>query len=202
MQSRANFDAVVVGARFGGIYALHGFANSAVGAWDWRPRSDVGGTWYWNRYPGARCDIESLSYSYSVLARAARASGCGPSATPPSPRSCATSTCRRALRVAPDDPVRHPRGRGDVRRGRRRLAGATDGGDTSLRAASWSWRPAACRSQVVRRSPGLESFRGRDLSDQPLAHERVDFTGQRVGVIGTGSSGIQAIPRSPRRPST
>src|SRR5512142_1933510 len=58
-------DVVVVGAGFAGLYALHrlrglGFSTTVIEAAD-----DVGGTWYWNRYPGARCDIESLDYSYS-----------------------------------------------------------------------------------------------------------------------------------------
>src|SRR3954447_4789696 len=63
--SGADFDVIVVGAGFAGLYQLHrlrglGFSVRVLEAGD-----GVGGTWYWNRYPGARCDVESLSYSYS-----------------------------------------------------------------------------------------------------------------------------------------
>ena len=65
MSGVTEIDVVVVGAGFGGLYALHklrglGFRVRAVEA-----GADVGGTWYWNRYPGARCDVESIDYSYS-----------------------------------------------------------------------------------------------------------------------------------------
>lgn len=95
------YDALVVGAGFGGLYALyrlraHGFSCHAFETGD-----DVGGTWYWNRYPGARCDVESLDYCYSFSPSCTR-SGTGPNASPPSPRSCAmpdtsrtVSTCGR-----------------------------------------------------------------------------------------------------------
>ena len=58
-------DALVVGAGFGGLYLLHRFRGAGVSAVAIEAGSDVGGTWYWNRYPGARCDIESMEYSFS-----------------------------------------------------------------------------------------------------------------------------------------
>ena len=57
-------DVVVVGAGFAGMYMLHRARESASRCALSRPGSDVGGTWYWNRYPGARCDVESMEYSY------------------------------------------------------------------------------------------------------------------------------------------
>ena len=58
-------DAVIVGAGFGGMYQLHRFRNMGLTTRVFDKASDVGGTWYWNRYPGARCDVESMAYSYS-----------------------------------------------------------------------------------------------------------------------------------------
>ena len=58
-------DVVVVGAGFSGLYMLHKLRELGLSAVAFETAGDVGGTWYWNRYPGARCDVESMSYSYS-----------------------------------------------------------------------------------------------------------------------------------------
>src|SRR2546429_7762458 len=60
-----SFDAVVVGMGFGGMYMLHRARVAGLRVRGYEAGDDVGGTWYWNRYPGARCDVESLEYSYS-----------------------------------------------------------------------------------------------------------------------------------------
>src|SRR5476651_2144850 len=60
-----NLDAVIIGAGFGGMYMLHRLRGKGFSARVLEAGSDVGGTWYWNRYPGARCDVESVDYSYS-----------------------------------------------------------------------------------------------------------------------------------------
>ena len=59
------FDAIIVGAGFAGLYMLHRLRGMGLTARVYEAGGDVGGTWYWNRYPGARCDVESLAYSYS-----------------------------------------------------------------------------------------------------------------------------------------
>ena len=61
----SHFDAIVVGAGFAGLYMLHCLRGLALSARVYEAGGGVGGTWYWNRYPGARCDIESMQYSYS-----------------------------------------------------------------------------------------------------------------------------------------
>src|ERR1700757_1972373 len=58
-------DATVMGAGFAGFYAVHGAASAGLSVIAIEAAPDVGGTWYWNRYPGARCDVESVDYSYS-----------------------------------------------------------------------------------------------------------------------------------------
>src|SRR5215510_4649477 len=61
----AHYDAVVVGAGFAGLYALHALRQLGLSVRAFEAGDDVGGTWYWNGYPGARCDVESVDYSYS-----------------------------------------------------------------------------------------------------------------------------------------
>ena len=60
-------DVVIIGAGFAGLYMLHKCRGLGLSAHVWEAGSGVGGTWYWNRYPGARCDAESLQYSYSFV---------------------------------------------------------------------------------------------------------------------------------------
>ena len=64
-ETEAVLDAVVVGAGFAGMYMLHRLRGLGFSAWVFEAGSGVGGTWYWNRYPGARCDVESMQYSFS-----------------------------------------------------------------------------------------------------------------------------------------
>jgi cyclohexanone monooxygenase len=61
---RCDFDVVIVGAGFAGLYMLHRLRTMGLSAQVWEAGSGVGGTWFWNRYPGARCDVESMEYSY------------------------------------------------------------------------------------------------------------------------------------------
>ncbi|MGY8959924.1 MAG: NAD(P)-binding protein, partial [Alphaproteobacteria bacterium] len=64
-QTNGSYDAVVVGAGFAGLYMLHCLRQLGISAKVIEAGGGVGGTWYWNRYPGARCDVESMQYSYS-----------------------------------------------------------------------------------------------------------------------------------------
>ena len=86
-----DYDVVVVGAGMAGLYALYKLRELGLSVRVYEAGSGVGGTWFWNRYPGARCDSESMDYSYSFSASCSR-SGIGPSVTRRSPRSCAIST--------------------------------------------------------------------------------------------------------------
>ena len=105
-----HFDAIVVGAGFAGLYALQRLRDDGLSVRVLEQGGGVGGTWYWNRYPGARCDIESLDYSYS-FSRGARAGMdveralSGPARDPALPRPR-----RRPLRASPRHRSEHPRG--------------------------------------------------------------------------------------------
>ena len=102
-QSTASYEVIVVGAGFAGLYMLHRLRGLGFSARVYEQGGDVGGTWYWNRYPGARCDIPTTDYTYSFdLGRVGDRPGTwSREIRAPSPKSCATpSSCHRALRPA------------------------------------------------------------------------------------------------------
>ena len=187
------FDAVVVGAGFAGMYMLHRLRALGMKALVFEAGDDVGGTWYWNRYPGARCDAESLAYSYSF----------SPELEQEWQWSERYATQPEILRYA-----QHVADRFDLRRDirfERRVTSAhfddarnlwtvsTEQGDRVE--ARYCIMATGCLSvPLVPDLPGLDTFAGRLLQASQWPHAPVDFTGQRVGVIGTGSSAIQAIP--------
>jgi cyclohexanone monooxygenase len=189
----ATVDAVVVGAGFSGMYLLHKLRGLNLTAVVIEAGADVGGTWYWNRYPGARVDVESLAYSYSFsddLEQDYRWEERYP-------------TQPEILRYAG-----HVADRFDLRRDivfRTRVTAATwdDAGKTWLVrtehgdavSAKFLIMATGClSSSKMPEIPGLDSFRGATYHTAHWPHEGVDFTGLRVGVIGTGSSGVQSIP--------
>ena len=191
--SRSNFDAVIVGAGFGGMYMLHrlrglGFSTRVLEA-----ASDVGGTWYWNRYPGARCDVESMQYSYSFCEElqqewrwSERFAG-----QPEILRYARHVADRFDLRRDIAFDTRVTRAAFDAASGRWQIE--TDRGDRL--SARFCIMATGCLSTAkLPEIPGIESFRGSTYHTGAWPHEPVDFTGQRVAVIGTGSSAIQAIP--------
>lgn len=186
-------DAVVVGAGFAGMYAHHRFRELGLTVQGFEVASDVGGTWWWNRYPGARCDVESMDYSY----------GFSPELEQEWTWSERYATQPEILRYA-----NHVADRFDLRRD---VAFET-------RVTSARWDDRACRWDVTTdrghhvraqflvmavgclsaaKQPeldGIDTFRGPRYHTGRWPHDGVDFTGLRVGVIGTGSSGIQSIP--------
>ncbi len=189
----ASVDAVVVGAGFAGMYLLHRLRGQGLTVQVIEAAADVGGTWWWNRYPGARCDIESMDYSYSFS---------------PELEQEWDWTERYATQPEILAYANHVADRFDLRRDIRfetRVTAAT-WDETSTR---WSVETDADDGYVARflvmavgclsaaklpEIDGIDSFAGPTHHTGRWPHEGVDFTGQRVGVIGTGSSGIQSIP--------
>ncbi len=189
----SDFDAVVVGAGFAGIYALYRLRALGLAVKGLEAAADVGGTWYWNRYPGARCDVESLCYSYS-FSRELESEWLW------THRYAGQPEILRYLQHVVERFELRPLIRFGTRLAEARL-------DESQ--ARWQLRTAAGESLTARflimatgclsepRLPdiaGLDDFKGRILQTSRWPHEPVDFSGQRVAVIGTGSSGIQCIP--------
>ncbi len=193
-------DALVVGAGIAGLYQLHllrnlGFATRVVEAAD-----GVGGTWYWNRYPGARCDVESFFYAYSF-----------------DPQLEQEWEWTEKYPAQPEilRYVNHVADRYDLRRDitfGTRVTGAaydadaqrwtvtTDAGETID--TQFLIMATGCLSTPKAPDiPGAARFAGPTYMTSRWPHEGVDFTGMRVGVIGTGSSGVQSIPVIARQAS-
>ena len=195
--SGALLDVIVVGAGFAGVYAVYKFRRLGFSVRAFEAGDDVGGTWYWNRYPGCRCDIESIHYSYQFDHDLQQEWDW---------------TERYAAQPEILSYIRHVADRFELRRDIRfntrvtaatfePAAGevpshwtvATDDGQTHR--ARFCVMASGCLS-----SPNLPDMAGRDTFSGDMyhtgrwPHEGVDFTGRKVAVIGTGSSGIQSIP--------
>jgi cyclohexanone monooxygenase len=193
MTTVRQLDAVVVGAGFAGLYMLHRLRGLGLSAQVYEAGDGVGGTWYWNRYPGARCDVESMDYSYSFSDELQQEWKW----------SERYSAQPEILRY-----INHVAERLDLRRdiqlstrvtaavfdeATSRWAVETDRGDRV--SAQFCIMATGCLSDAqVPDIKGRETFEGRWYHTGKWPHAGVDFTGQRVGIIGTGSSAIQSIP--------
>ena len=187
------FDVVIVGAGFAGMYMLHRLRKLGLSTVVFEAGDDVGGTWYWNRYPGARCDAESLAYSFSFSSELEQ-------------------EWEWSERYAPQPEIleyaRHVSRRFDLRKDihfETRVMSAhyqddslnwqleTDKGDSVV--ASFCVMATGCLSvPQLPDIPGVQNFKGNLYQASKWPHEPVSFKNQKVGIIGTGSSGIQAIP--------
>jgi len=192
-RSVTEVDVVVVGAGFAGMYLLHRMRGEGFSCVVLEAADDVGGTWYWNRYPGARCDIPTVDYSYSFDPELEQAwTWSEKYATQPEIFRYAQFVAdrydlRRDIRF--DTRVAAATWDDDARRWHVR----TEGGDELV--CRWYVMATGCLSMPkVPDVEGAERFRGEVYSTSRWPHEGVDFTGKRVAVIGTGSSGIQSIP--------
>lgn len=188
-----SLDALVVGAGFAGLYMQYRLRDMGLSSIIVEKGHDVGGTWYWNRYPGARCDIDSVDYCYSFSPEILQEWRW-------SERFATQPEILRYLEFVAD--------RLDLRQ--------DIVFSTIVTAATWHEESAtwfvSCDDGTDYRVrylimatgnlsepklpdiPGVQTFQGLALHTARWPHEGVDFAGLRVGVIGTGSSGIQAIP--------
>jgi cyclohexanone monooxygenase len=187
-------DAVIVGAGFAGLYLVHRLRGLGLSVLAFETGDGVGGTWFWNRYPGARCDVESMQYSFSF-----------------SPELQQDWDWSERYSAQPEicAYLNHVADRFDLRRDIRFETTVTaaafdeDAGRWSVEtnrgdriSAAFLVMATGCLSAA--RMPvfeGMDSFRGRILHTGHWPKEEVSFVGRRVAVIGTGSSGIQVIPR-------
>ncbi|MEH2503815.1 cation diffusion facilitator CzcD-associated flavoprotein CzcO/acetyl esterase/lipase [Bradyrhizobium sp. AZCC 1578] len=186
-------DVAVVGAGFAGLYLLHRLRKAGFSAVVIEEAGDVGGTWYWNRYPGARCDIQTIDYSYTFDPELE-------SAWQWSEKYATQPEILRYLGFVAD--------RYDLRRDIRF--------GTKVTAANWDeaaerWRLTTSNGADVSshyyimatgclsapKPPeidGVKDFKGEIYFTGRWPHEEVKLAGKRIAVIGTGSSGIQSIP--------
>ena len=188
------FDAIVVGAGFAGMYMLHKLRGMGLSVRVYERGDGVGGTWYWNRYPGARCDLESMEYSYSFDKELQQEWDWQEK----------YGTQPELLKYA-----NHVADRFDLRRDivfETRITHAhydeaahswtvtTDGGEQAT-ATHLVMATGNLSTPQLPKIDGVADFAGRRFHTGDWPHGGVDFTGRRVGVIGTGSSAVQAIPK-------
>ena len=186
-------DAVIVGAGFAGLYALHRLKDLGLSVVAFEAGGDVGGTWYWNRYPGARCDVESVAYSYSFSPELDQEWDW-------SERYPSQPEVLRYLEHVADrfDLRKHIRFNTRVEQATYEEASArwhirTDDGD-ELDAKYCVMAVGSLSEPKVPDIEGWERFEGERYFTARWPHEPVSFVGKRVAVIGTGSSGVQCIP--------
>ena len=186
-------DVVIVGAGFAGLYALYRMRVAGFTVQAFEAADDVGGVWQWNRYPGARCDVQSLEYSYSF--------------SDPLQQEWAWSE-RYATQPEILRYLRHVADRFDLRRDIAfethvvsarfdEQSGLWDiGTETGARILARTCIMASGSLSVTRLPdiPGIETFGGAIYHTGNWPRDGVNFSGQRVAVIGTGSSGVQSIP--------
>lgn len=186
-------DAIVVGAGVGGLYAIYRLRQLGLKVRAYEAGGDVGGTWYWNRYPGCRCDVESMEYSFS-FSNELQQEWRWPERYGTQPE---------ILRY-----INHVADRFDLRRDivfNTRVRTATFDGARNCWSIVTDKGESVSAPYIIMATgnlstprkpdiPGLDSFRGKWYHTGLWPHEGVDFTGLRVGIIGTGSSGVQSIP--------
>ena len=188
------YDAIVVGAGLGGMYMMHLLTKQGFNARGIKRASDVGGTWYWNRYPGCQCDVESMEYSYQFSDDLQQEW---------------EWTSRYAGQAEILDYAGHVADRFNLRERftfNASVEAATYNDETRL----WEVGTDTGKTMVARNLimatgclsttntpdfPGLSDYQGETYHTGDWPHEGVDFAGKKVAVIGTGSSAIQAIPK-------
>src|ERR1700724_3843654 len=187
------YDVVVVGAGFAGMYMLHKLRGLGFSVRVYEQGGDVGGTWYWNRYPGARCDVESMQYSYSFSDELQQEwNWSGRYAPQPEILRYASHVADR-FNLRSDIQLNTRVDRPSFDESANSWQVATSDGNTVT--AKYVVLATGCLSNA--RMPdikGLAGFKGKVYHTGHWPHEPVDFTGLRVAVIGTGSSGIQSVP--------
>ena len=192
-KSSASCDVVVVGAGFAGMYMLHRLRQQGMTARVYEQGDGVGGTWYWNRYPGARCDVESMQYSYSFSDELQQEWDWSERYAPqPEILKYANHVADR-FNLRTDIQFKTRVERAVFDEVENVWVVTTSDGNTV--AAKFFVLATGCLSNAKMPDiKGLDRFKGKVYHTGHWPHEEVDFTGLRVGVIGTGSSAIQSVP--------
>jgi len=193
MKDEQQVDALIVGAGFAGMYQLHKLRELGLRCRGLERGSGVGGTWHWNRYPGAKCDIPAQFYTVSY-------------------RPDLDQEWTWTHRFAPQaqileymEEIARREDMNDAISFETNLVGATWSDETSTWTSTTDtgetitsryliMATGALSDARVPNLPGLDTFEGRWFHTGRWPHEPVDFTGRRVAVIGTGSTGVQTIP--------
>ena len=187
------YDVIVVGAGFAGLYALHRLRSEGFSVRVLETGAGVGGTWYWNRYPGARCDIESLQYSYSFSEEIQQEWEW-------SELYAGQPEIQRYMNFVADKLDLWP----DIQLNTRVTAADYDEAACRWRLETDQGATFSARFCVMATGnlsipvepdlPGLGDFAGEILKTHAWPAGEVDLSGKRVGLLGTGSSGVQVTP--------
>ena len=188
-----NVDAVIVGAGFSGLYLLHRLRKAGFSTRVFERGGGVGGTWYWNRYPGARCDVESLQYSYSFDEQLQQEWHW------PEKFSAQPDILAYANHVADRFDLKK-----DIEFNTEIKVGCFDEKSSSWKITTSKGEKVTARFFIMATGcisttqvpsiKGLNNYKGNTYHTGNWPHEEVNFAGQNIAVIGTGSSGIQSIP--------
>ncbi len=188
-----DFDAIVVGAGFAGMFMLHRLRQQGLKVRVFERGSGVGGTWYWNRYPGARCDTESMEYSYQFDDALQQEWDW------PERYSAQPDILKYANHVADRYGLRP-----DLQFDTRVLSAIYDDARQIWTISTDDGKSVTARYFIMAtgtlsiankpKFKGLEDFKGRVFYTSDWPHEGVDFSGRKVALVGTGSSGIQSTP--------
>ena len=193
MMKNVDVDVVVVGAGFSGLYLLYRLRKAGFSTRVFERGGDVGGTWYWNRYPGARCDVESLQYSYSFDEQLQQDWHW------PEKFSAQPDILAYANHVADRFNLKK-----DIEFNIEVKASwfdenlktwkiTTNTGE-EINAQYFIMATGCISTTQIPNIKGLSDYVGKTFHTGDWPHEEVDFSGQSIAVIGTGSSGIQSIP--------
>jgi len=187
------YDVVVVGAGFAGMYMLHRLRGRGFSVRVYEQGGDVGGTWYWNRYPGARCDVESMQYSYSFSDELQQEWNWSERYAPQAEILKYANHVADRFNLRADIQLNTCVDRAVFDENTGTWQVTTSDGKTVT--ARFVVLATGCLSNArVPDIKGLSDFKGKVYHTGHWPHEQVNFTGQRVGVIGTGSSAIQSVP--------
>ena len=195
-KSTAAYDAVVVGAGFAGMYMLHRLRQQGLSVRVYEQGDGVGGTWYWNRYPGARCDVESMQYSYSFTDELQQQWDWSERYAPqPEILKYANHVADR-FELRPDIQfnTRVEQAVFDESTDRWSVTLSANGEAKTVTAAYVVLATGCLSNARMPDIKGLKDFKGEVYHTGHWPHHPVDFTGKRVAVIGTGSSAIQSVP--------
>ena len=186
-------DAIIVGAGFAGLYMLHRLREQGLSAVIIEAGSGPGGTWYWNRYPGARVDIESMQYSYQFSEELQQEWQWSERYAPQAELLKYINYVVERFDLAQDIQFNTRVQSALFNTDSKTWQVRTDQGQRLE--ARFCIMATGCLSAANKPNiAGADDFRGPTYHTGEWPHETVNFTGKRVGVIGTGSSAIQAIP--------
>ena len=187
-----DFDAVIIGAGVSGLYQLYKLRELGLKVRVFETGSGVGGTWYWNRYPGARFDLESYTYGYSFSQELLEEWNWAERFAAAARDRALPQLRRRQVRPASRHPVQEPRQR-------RALHEETRSWDVTLEdGRRYCTRflitaIGVLSAPTMPRIAGVDTFQGQSCHTHYWPKEPVNFDGKRVAVIGTGATGVQTI---------